>query len=77
MRPRLLETIVLSCDLPEHGLLRGDVGTVVDVYEPDAVEVEFVTGAGLTQALLTLNDRDVRSLAPDELMSVRKLKRSA
>jgi hypothetical protein len=77
MRPRLLETIVLSRDLPEHGLLRGDVGTVVDVYEPDAVEVEFVTGAGATQALLTLNDRDVRSLAPDELMSVRKLKRSA
>lgn len=77
MRPRLLETIVLSRDLPEHGLLRGDVGTVVDVYEPDAVEVEFVTGAGATQALLTLNDRDVRSLAPDELMPVRKLKRSA
>ncbi len=28
---RNLDTVVLTCDLPEHGLRRGDVGAVVDV----------------------------------------------
>lgn len=77
MRPQPLETIVLNRDLRERGLLRGDIGTVVEVQEPDSVEVESVTGAGETQALLTLSDQDVRSLAPGELMSVRTLKRFA
>jgi len=46
MRFKLLETVVLKRDLPEHGLKEGDLGVVVEIYEPDGVEVEFVTASG-------------------------------
>lgn len=49
-----LDTVVLKADLPHHGLKKGDVGAVVEVYAPDAFEVEFVTASGHTQALVTL-----------------------
>jgi len=49
-----LETIVLSRDLPEHGLSRGDIGAVVHSYKSgESYEVEFVTGKGKTIALVT------------------------
>ena len=41
-----LETVVLDRDLPKHGLRRGDLGAVVQVYRPDGLEVEFVTASG-------------------------------
>jgi hypothetical protein len=72
-----LDTVVLDRDVPEHGLRRGDLGAVVQVYQPDAVEVEFVTASGRTQALVTLNVRDVRAVADEDLVSVRRLKRGA
>ena len=53
MRYRLLDTVVLDRDVPEHGLRRGDLGAVVEVYEPDGVEVEFVTASGRSAALVT------------------------
>jgi hypothetical protein len=28
-----LDDIILECDLPEHGLRRGDIGTVVLVHQ--------------------------------------------
>lgn len=39
MMYRVLDTIVLNCDLPDHGLRKGDLGAVVEVYEPDGLEV--------------------------------------
>jgi hypothetical protein len=74
---QVLDTIVLDRDLPDHGLRRGDLGAVVEVYEPDGLEVEFVTSSGRTAALLTLNVRDVRPVADDDLISVRPCRRSA
>jgi hypothetical protein len=72
-----LDTVVLDCDVPEHGLRRGDLGAVVQVYQPDAIEVEFVTASGRTQALVTLNSRDVRAVGDEDLISVRSLSRGA
>jgi hypothetical protein len=77
VRHKALDTVVLNRDLPQHGLQTGDVGAVVEVYEPDGLDVEFVTGAGETLALVTLRDADVRAMDANELMSVRSLKRSA
>ncbi len=77
MRYHVLDTIVLDRDLPEHGLRKGDLGSVVEVYEPDGLEVEFVTASGRRAALLTLNDRDVRPASDDDLLSVRPCRRSA
>ena len=73
----LLETVVLRVDLPEHGLKVGDLGAVVHVYEPDGLEVEFVTAAGTTEALVTLQGSDVRHIEATDLMAVRPLPRLA
>ena len=58
-----LETIVLARDLPEHGLQEGDLGAVVQLYAPDGLEVEFVTAAGKTRALVTLTSDDLDDLS--------------
>ena len=72
-----LDTVVLRRDLPEQGLRTGDLGAVVQVYSDEAIEVEFVTASGRTQALVTLNAQDVRSVSDGDLLSVRTLKRGA
>lgn len=66
-----LDTVVLVRDLPASGLRSGDLGAVVQVYEAEAVEVEFVTASGRTQALLTLSISDVRPVRDDDLLAVR------
>ena len=73
MRLNVLDTIVLQRDLPEHNLCRGDIGAIVEVYEPNGVEVEFVTGSGETQALVTLKSDDVRPVAGSDILAVRSL----
>ena len=66
-----LDTVVLLRDLPEAGLRIGDLGAVVQAYGNEAVEVEFVTASGRTQALLTLPVGDIRSVRDDDLLAVR------
>jgi hypothetical protein len=72
MKFHLLDTVVLDRDLKEHRLRKGDLGAVVEVYEPDGLEVEFVRASGKTQALVTLKERDVRSVHDEDLVAVRK-----
>ena len=52
---QLLDVVALIQDLPEHGLQRGQVGTVVELLAPDAFEVEFSNNDGQTYALLALH----------------------
>ena len=51
-----LEGVRLVVDLPEFGLRKGDIGTVVFVFEKPnlAYEVEFVDHRGRTRAQLPL-----------------------
>jgi hypothetical protein len=72
-----LDTVVLVRDIPEHGLRSGDLGAVVEVYPPDALEVEFVTASGRTSALVTLRTTDVRPISDSDLVAVRSLTRTA
>ena len=68
------DMIVLTRDLPEHSLRTGDVGAVVHVYaDGKAYEVEFVTGAGETLALETLEPKDVRPWGAGEVLHTRKI----
>ena len=67
-----LDTVVLVRDLPASGLRAGDLGAVVHTYGGEAIEVEFVTASGHTQALLTLNVADVRPVRDNDLLSVRQ-----
>ena len=77
MKFRRLDVVVLERDLPAHGLKRGDLGAVVELYEPDGMEVEFVTASGRTEALVTLTALDVRPVVENDLVAVRPYLRSA
>ncbi len=77
MTHKTLDTVVLTRDLPEYGLRRGDLGAVVQVYDSNGLEVEFVTASGRTQALVTLTADDVRSVVDSDLISVRSVGGSA
>ena len=66
-----LDVVVLTHDLPAHGLRCGDVGAVAEVYGPDAIAVEFVAASGRTQALVTLQSQDLRKAGDDDLVTVR------
>ena len=71
MTLRPLDVVVLNTDLPAQGLKRGDLGAVVDVRSSDAIDVEFVTASGRTQALVTLKASDIREVSNDDLVAVR------
>ncbi len=77
MKHEMLDTVVLVRDVPEHGLRAGDLGAVVEIHPPDALEVEFVTASGRTTALISLKSPDVRAIADTDLVAVRTIARSA
>ena len=70
---KLLDTVVLTHDIPTAGLRRGDLGAIVELRTPSAMEVEFVAASGRTQALLTLEAADVREVGDQDLIAVRSL----
>jgi hypothetical protein len=59
----LLDVVALTEDLPERGLSRGQVGTVVEELAPDVFEVEFSDNEGRSYAILALHS--------DQLMVLR------
>lgn len=69
-----LDIAVLTCDLPEHGLAAGDIGTVVLVHdEGKGYEVEFMTLDGETVAVATLWADQVRAVQHDEIAHARSI----
>jgi hypothetical protein len=69
-----LDAVVLTCDLPKHGLVRGDVGTaVLALGDGVAFEVEFVGYDGHTVALLTLERDQIRALHTRDMPHAREL----
>ena len=67
-----LDSVVLESDLPEHGLCAGDIGTVVLVHGAGlGYEVEFVTLAGETVAVVSLHPSQVRPIVQGEIAHVR------
>lgn len=58
-----LTCIALTHEIPEHGLEKGDLGTVVHRYDSGrAFEIEFLAGDGSTIAVLTLERNELRPL---------------
>ena len=69
-----LDLVALKRDMPEHGLRKGDVGTVVHRYEDGhAFAVEVMTGDGTTIAILTLPLTDVRPLGGGDVLHAREV----
>jgi hypothetical protein len=73
MNIKLFDTVALETDIPSAALRAGDVGAVVELYEPDGLEVEFMSASGKTQALVTLNVADVRPVTHADILAVRSM----
>lgn len=68
------ESIVLLQDLPENSLKAGDIGTVVHIHQSGTgYEVEFMTLAGETVAIVTLLPGQLRAISRHDLAHVREL----
>ena len=68
------EIVVLTADVADAGLEAGDIGTVVHVHKGGAgYEVEIMTLAGETVAVVTLRPAQVRSIQPRDVAHVREL----
>ncbi|HXG37688.1 MAG TPA: DUF4926 domain-containing protein [Bacteroidota bacterium] len=66
-----LETVVLTKDIPQHGLKEGDIGTIVHLHPKGGYEVEFVTLRGDTVAVVSLAASDIRTIADREIPHAR------
>jgi hypothetical protein len=68
MKPRAIklhDVVALLEERPSDGLAMGQVGTVVEMHSPEALEVEFLNSSGRTIALLPLKRADVLVLRHD------------
>jgi Domain of unknown function (DUF4926) len=54
--------VALLEDLHEEGLVRGQVGTVVETWAPDVYEVEFSDENGRTYAMVALKTEQLMRL---------------
>jgi hypothetical protein len=77
-----LDVVALTKALPEHGLVAGDIGTVVMLHDPvpghgPGVTVEFVTFQGKTIAIATLSMDAVRPIGAHDIAHVRDVVEAA
>lgn len=67
-----LDTIILTRNIIKHNLKKGDLGSIVHIYDDGKTfEVEFITTKGKTMAVLTLNQVNIRPMIRDEILHVR------
>lgn len=67
-----MDSIALTTDLPELGLISGDIGVVVMIHrDGEGYEVEFATLYGETVAVTTLSANQVRPIADREIAHAR------
>ena len=51
---KLLDTVALLKDIPDEKLVKGQVGTIIEMLDKDVYEVEFADKQGRTIASLAL-----------------------
>ena len=56
---KLLDVVALLEDLPQLSLYRGQVGTIVEEYEPGIFEIEFSDTTGRAYAIETLTENQM------------------
>ena len=67
------DRVALTEDLPEYGLKRGDIATVVMVHTIPGYELEFVTLDGDTLEVISAYPHQVRPLGKREIAQARSL----
>jgi hypothetical protein len=74
MKIKELDCVVLTKNLPQENLEAGDVGTVALIHNNGAAyEVEFITLAGRTVAVATVEASDLRPVGKRDISHVREL----
>jgi hypothetical protein len=56
------DVVALLEDVPAEKLIRGHVGTIIEIYAPDAFEVEFSDNEGRTYAMCALRADQLMAL---------------
>jgi len=59
---KIYDLVALLEDLPAEGLKRGQVGTIVEIWEPGVYEVEFADTHGVTYAMVALRAEQLITL---------------
>lgn len=59
---QMLDVVALTEDLPNEHLLRGQVGTIVEVLAPGVYEVEFSDDEGRAYAMCALQAEQLMAL---------------
>ncbi len=59
---KILDVVAVITDIPEHGLRRGEVGTVVERWKDGAYEVEFSDDTGEAYAFVALPSNQLMPL---------------
>ena len=69
------ETVVATVDIPEEGVVAGDLGTIIDIYLElsKAYGVEFLTASGSERALVTMAPSQFRRLTPADVLTARQI----
>lgn len=57
IKPELLDIVEILVNLPEQKQFVGDQGTIVECYDDNNFEVEFVNESGETTALCALSSK--------------------
>lgn len=67
------DCVILTEDVPEAGPKAGDIGTVVHVHAGGGYEVELMTLAVKTIAVVTLLPAQLRAIQPRDVAHLREL----
>jgi hypothetical protein len=71
---REFEPVVFTVDLPQYGLLAGDVGTVADIHPSGkAYEVEVFRVDSSTYDVVTVQEGQIRPATKNEVVHARAI----
>ena len=75
MKFNLFERVAFAVDIPDDGIKKGDVATVVECFtEPRAgYALEVFNAIGKTVAVLAVPENSLEPLSEDERLSVRRV----
>ncbi len=77
MKYKLFEEVVLLQEIPEEGLKKGDIATIVEHHTvatgEDGYSLEVFNAIGDTIAVITVSESTIAPLTKNEILNVRSL----
>lgn len=82
MKFEMFSRVALKTDVPENGLRRGDVATIVEYHQgrpgqEPGYSLEVFNAVGETVAVITLRESQIESLSAKGILHVRPLATAA